>query len=46
VRFSITNDGPVRVSLPMFGYSTVVDSSPATVRVGIVPSLELPERIP
>jgi hypothetical protein len=46
VRFSITNEGPVRISLPAFGYSTVVDTSPATVRVGIVPSLELPERIP
>lgn len=46
VRFSIINDGPVRVSVPMFGYATVIDQSPATVRIGIAPAVEAPERIP
>jgi hypothetical protein len=45
-RFAVTNDGPVRVSVPVFGYSTVVDTTPATVRIGIEPSVDLPDRIP
>lgn len=46
VRFSVVNDGPVRVSVPMFSYATVIDQSPATVRIGIVPAVEAPARIP
>lgn len=46
VRFSIMNEGPVRVSVPLFGYSTVVSDSPATVRIAIAPAVESPERIP
>lgn len=46
VRLAVMNEGPVRVSVPVFGYSTVVDSSPTTVRIGIQPTVQLPERIP
>ena len=46
VRFAITNEGPVRLSVPLFGYSTVVSEPNAIVRIGITPQLQLPEKIP
>ncbi|BCX05149.1 MAG: hypothetical protein KatS3mg053_3087 [Candidatus Roseilinea sp.] len=46
VRFSVVNDGPVRVSVPLFSFSTVVDESPATIRIGVEPMITPPERIP
>jgi hypothetical protein len=46
VRFLIRNNTPVKVSIPMFGYSTLVDSTNATVRLALPPSALLPDRIP
>ncbi|GIV85200.1 MAG: hypothetical protein KatS3mg052_2207 [Candidatus Roseilinea sp.] len=46
VRVSIVNDGPVRVNVPLFGFSTVVDQPSATLRIGIEPLIAPPERIP
>lgn len=46
VRFSVVNDGPVRVSVPLFGFSTVVDETPTTLRIGVEPMITPPERIP
>ncbi len=46
VRFLIRNNTPVKVSIPMFGYSTLVDSPNATVRLALPPSALLPDRIP
>jgi hypothetical protein len=46
VRFSITNDGPVRVDVPIFGYSTVIDSPQASLQIAMIPALDLPQRIP
>ena len=45
-RFTIFNEGPVRVSVPMFGYSTLINEPQATVRIALVPSEQLPARIP
>lgn len=46
VRFSITNDAPVRVTIPLFGYSTVVNDANSAVRLALVPNIELPSRLP
>jgi hypothetical protein len=46
VRFAVTNNTPVKVSVPLFGYSTVVDSASAVVRLALRPSAELPVRLP
>jgi hypothetical protein len=46
VRFAINNNTPVKVSIPLFGYSTIIDSPSATVRLALVPSAEFPERLP
>ncbi len=46
VRFAITNDGPIRLSVPLFGYSTVVTEPNTIVRIGLVPQLQVPDRIP
>ncbi len=46
VRVSVVNDGPVRVNVPLFGFSTVVDQPSATLRIGVEPLIALPERIP
>lgn len=46
VRFAITNDGPIRLSVPLFGYSTVVSEPNTIVRIGLVPQLQVPDRIP
>jgi hypothetical protein len=45
-RFTIFNEGPVRVSVPMFGYSTLINEVQATVRIALTPSEQLPARIP
>ena len=45
-RFTIFNEGPVRVSVPMFGYSTLINEPQATVRIALIPSEQLPARIP
>jgi len=46
VRFSVTNDDPVRVAVPLFSFSTVVNEAPATIRIAIEPAIRRPERIP
>jgi hypothetical protein len=46
VRFAVTNNTPVKVSIPLFGYSTVVDASTAVVRVALVPNIDYPVRLP
>ncbi len=46
VRFAITNNTPVRVSIPLFGYSTVIDTPSAVVRLALLPLIELPDRLP
>jgi hypothetical protein len=46
VRFSISNDAPVRVTIPLFGYSTVVNDANSAVRLALVPNFELPSRLP
>jgi hypothetical protein len=46
VRFSVVNDGPVRVAVPLLSFSTVVNETPATIRIGIEPAITPPERIP
>jgi hypothetical protein len=46
VRFQVTNNTPVKVSIPLFGYSTIVDSSNAVVRVALVPNVDYPVRLP
>jgi hypothetical protein len=45
-RFTIFNEGPVRVSVPMFGYSTLITEPQATVRIALTPSEQLPARLP
>ena len=45
-RFTIFNDGPVRVSVPLFGYSTLISGTEATVRIALMPVEQLPARIP
>lgn len=46
VRFAITNEGPIRLSVPLFGYSTVVAEPNAVVRIGLQPELNVPDQIP
>ena len=46
VRFSINNEGPVQVSVPVFGYLTNISDSPATIRIGLPPFVQLPDRLP
>jgi len=46
VRFSVTNDGAVRVAVPLFSFSTVVNETPATIRIAIEPAIVRPDRIP
>jgi len=46
VRFSINNDGPVQISVPVFGYLTTVNTSPAIIRISIPPFVQLPDRLP
>ena len=44
-RFPLSNDGPVRVNVPAFNFSTVVTDS-VTLRIGIEPRIAPPARIP
>jgi hypothetical protein len=46
VRFQIRNNTPVKVSIPLFGYSTIVDTPSAVVRLALVPAAQLPDRLP
>ncbi len=42
----IFNNGPVRLAVPLFGYSTVIGEDTASVRIAVVSSPELPKRLP
>lgn len=46
VRFSAQNDGPVRIQVPLFGYTALITDQNATVRIGLVSEVELPQRLP
>lgn len=42
----VFNNGPVRLVVPLFGYSTVIADDAASVRIAVISSPELPRRIP
>ncbi|MCL5276098.1 MAG: hypothetical protein M1434_15360 [Chloroflexi bacterium] len=46
VNFSVTNPGAVRLSVPLFGYSLLVNETSLTVRIAVVTDVTLPARIP
>lgn len=46
VRFSVQNEGAVRATVPLFGYSTLVTQLNASIRLGLVSEVELPQRLP
>lgn len=46
VRFSVQNEGAVRATVPLFGYSTLVTQLSASIRLGLVSEVELPQRLP
>ena len=46
VRFSAQNDGPVRIQVPLFGYTALITEQNATIRIGLVSEVELPQRLP
>ena len=46
VNFSVTNPGPVRLSVPLFGYSLLVTDTALTVRIAVATDVTLPARIP
>ena len=46
VNFSVVNPGPVRVSVPLFGYSLLVNDPSLTVRIAVITVPSLPVSIP
>ncbi|MGQ9814633.1 MAG: hypothetical protein ACUVR3_05710 [Candidatus Roseilinea sp.] len=42
----VFNNGPVRLAVPLFGYSTVIANDTASVRIAVISSPELPRRLP
>ena len=42
----VLNNGPVRLTVPLFGYSTVIADDAASIRMAVVSSPELPKRLP
>lgn len=46
VRFSVQNEGPLRIQVPLFGYSALISQQNATVRIGLVSEVDLPQRLP
>lgn len=42
----VFNNGPVRLTVPLFGYSTVIADDAASVRIAVISSPELPRRLP
>jgi hypothetical protein len=46
VNFSVANPGPVRLSVPLFGYSLLVNDPTLTVRIAVVTVPTLPASIP
>ncbi|MDW8394801.1 MAG: hypothetical protein RMM31_00995 [Anaerolineae bacterium] len=45
VRFSVETNAPLRVSVPLFAYSTVITDSPGLVRIGVISRVSLPRRV-
>jgi hypothetical protein len=46
VNFVVVNPGPVRLSVPLFGYSLLVNDPTLTVRIAVVTVPSLPVSIP
>ncbi len=46
VNFSVSNPGSVRLSIPLFGYSALINNPSTTVRIAVVTEVTLPDRIP
>lgn len=46
VSITVNNPGAVRLSIPLFGYSLLVNEEELLVRVAIISSINLPARIP
>jgi hypothetical protein len=46
IRVNLTNEGPVRVNVPAFGYNQVINDVNAVIRVGLMSELSLPKNIP
>ncbi|HEY3290249.1 MAG TPA: SdrD B-like domain-containing protein, partial [Anaerolineae bacterium] len=46
VAFSTTNPGPVRLSVPLFGYSALFNEPSVTVRIAVISDVTLPTRLP
>ncbi len=44
--FALDNPGPIRLSVPMFGYTTVITDQAATVRIAVMSAVDLPPRLP
>ncbi len=42
----VFNNGPVRLTVPLFGYSTVIAEDTASIRIAVISSPELPKRLP
>lgn len=45
-RISVNSDSSVRVSVPLFGYSQLVNDPTASVRIGMINDLVLPKALP
>ncbi len=46
VRISVNSDGPVRINVPLFGYSQLVNETNASLRIGMINDLVLPKVLP
>ena len=46
LNITVVNPGPVRLSVPLFGYSLLVMDETSTVRIAVASTLLLPDRIP
>jgi hypothetical protein len=46
VSFNLVNPGPLRLSVPLFGYSLLVNEDALTVRIAVLSAVILPDRIP
>ena len=46
VNFSVVSPGPVRLSVPLFGYSAQVTDTAVTVRIAVLTTPTLPATIP
>ncbi|MCS7061315.1 MAG: hypothetical protein RMN25_09140 [Anaerolineae bacterium] len=42
----VFNNGAVRLTVPLFGYSTVITTDTASVRIAVISSPDLPKRLP